>query len=690
MQSSIALSLPAVAAKREGWVERYRNPTRTLQTIRNETMKKTTRHWIATGLLAGLVFGTPLMAETPTYEEEVNQRIHHALDLMQQKCWKTPAKNSAFYPAWAATLLYQSDKVEKANQQILDYCALAKQAGTHQNRRPSLSLLQIYLVKQTYDRLTLESRQAIEDYAWDMLPRMPTFWFYNCSQEDAGKPFWEFNSSENVYVEARALYLQLLAVLRRSERYGPEKLFAGKTIESQYQAWVQFWIGYFRDRAMNCLDLEVAHYGSYGLVTMGCTYMVHDATDNPELRKLAANFITLYLAEVASEYEPRTGNRAWAGSRMHMPYGITYWTRMLLCAYGWNQMSSHYDNLLSVTFLISDYRPPEILRAIAGNPDRGEYLSTSRRHATVEDIRNKKIVFDENGDSFFRRDVWFTPDYTLSTMTLDPGHEYDVHIAIAQTTGVTFASDERSRISVLGRGFYASRATMGITGPAVSIIARDPKAGFGLARFVSNNNRVFLSNGPLWDNRVEDPSGWFFTRIGEAYAAIFIPDGYQVSDKGYEWPNRQIKEVEETAGHYLDLNDMWAPVILQMGRAKDYKSFEAFQMSVKENRFEWEEGEDLSSEALAKEEHRTLNTEHSTSNIEQEGTKNGSGKLTYTSEAGDTYEVWAKFPQLPKINGETLNLNPEYTYNSPYLKMKHGSNKAVISYPGYEDVVLEF
>jgi len=66
------------------------------------------------------------------------------------------------------------------------------------------------------------------------------------------------------------------------------------------------------------------------------------------------------------------------------------------------------------------------------------------------------------------------------------------------------------------------------------------------------------------------------------------------------------------------------------------------------------------------------------------------GNLTYKSEAGDTYEAWAKFPQLPEINGKPLNLNPENTYDSPYLKMKHGTVKAVISYPGFEDVVLEF
>jgi len=72
------------------------------------------------------------------------------------------------------------------------------------------------------------------------------------------------------------------------------------------------------------------------------------------------------------------------------------------------------------------------------------------------------------------------------------------------------------------------------------------------------------------------------------------------------WPNRKFRIVEETAGHYLELKDMWAPVVIQMGRAADYKSFEAFCDSVKDKQFMYE-----------------------------------NGKLTYVSEANETYEYWA-------------------------------------------------
>lgn len=134
-----------------------------------------------------------------------------------------------------------------------------------------------------------------------------------------------------------------------------------------------------------------------------------------------------------------------------------------------------------------------------------------------------------------------------------------------------------------------------------------------------------------------------------------MPNGYSVTNRTYIWPDRKLKEVEEKNGHHLELKDMWAPVVIQMGRAAESKSFEAFQASVKARKFEY-----------------------------------ANGKLTYESEAKDRYEYWAKGAQLPKINGTPVNLNPEKTYESPFLCMEHGSNRAVIKYPGYDDVVLEF
>jgi methionine-rich copper-binding protein CopC len=105
----------------------------------------------------------------------------------------------------------------------------------------------------------------------------------------------------------------------------------------------------------------------------------------------------------------------------------------------------------------------------------------------------------------------------------------------------------------------------------------------------------------------------------------------------------------------LSLGNIWAPVIIQMGHAANYADFAAFQTSVIANALTF-----------------VTNT------------------LNYTSEAGDTFTFYANSKTTPRVNGTTVNLNPTKTYDSPYLSMTHGTDLATVSYPGYENLLLNF
>jgi hypothetical protein len=603
-------------------------------------------------------FATPNAEDGKSYDQLTQQRLREGIDAIARSQIMSSQKPSG-QDIWKALLLLNENKnIEEAERYIADFCGkpLTEYVGKPVAQSRNEAAFRIYLTEKTRRLLSLKTKTMIEDYAWELL----TKYHRDITRADADKPFWGFSSSENHYVNNRRRYTQALQIVRMSDRYGPDAKLGDETIESHYQAWTAFWIRYFQVRAGEGTDMEIAHPSSYGICTIGVYYDLYDLTDSPRLRELAGKFLTLYWAEVAAEFEPRTGQRALASTRNPAFTGdLTGWARDLLYGYGWHDGGCQGNSLGLLPFLLSSYRPPEILRAIARNPNRGSYQTTSRRALMIESEEKEKsgvIVFDKNGDGHFRRDVFYTPDYTLSTMTLDPSRKYNNVGDLAQTMGVTFTADLPSRIVVTGTGYYTKRAISGITGAAVSIIARDPNAQFGRGRFMSEGTRVFIRNGPLWENRVEDASGWFFTRAGDAYAAIRVADGgYQVTTKTYAWPKRKLEEVEEKNGHHLELKDMWAPIVIQMGRAVDYKSFETFQSSVKGNRFEYQDG-----------------------------------KLTYVSAAKDTYEVWAKGAQLPKINGTTVNLNPPKTYDSPFLSMEHGKSKAVIHLPGYKDEVLDF
>lgn len=69
------------------------------------------------------------------------------------------------------------------------------------------------------------------------------------------------------------------------------------------------------------------------------------------------------------------------------------------------------------------------------------------------------------------------------------------------------------------------------------------------------------------------------------------------------------------------------------------------------------------------------------------------GRLKPETEAAmkETLWLWASTEgtQPPRINGATVTLNPPKTFDSPFLSMVHGSSKAVIRYPGHEDLELD-
>jgi hypothetical protein len=619
------------------------------------------KHWLFSVALLLMPLTALHAAEersSQSYGQLAQERLQEGLDTIARSSGMSSRKPSG-QDIYKALLLFNENKnIEEAERYIQNFCGqpLTEYVGKPVPQNRNEAVFRIYLTEKTRCLLSPKTKAMVEDYAWGLL----TKYNRNITRADADKPFWGFSSSENHYVNDRRRYTQALQIVRMSARYGPDAKLEGKSIESHYQAWTAFWIRYFQARAGQGTDMEIAHPSSYGICTVGVYYDLYDLTDSPRLRELAGKFLTLYWAEVAAEFELRTGQRALASTRNPDFTGnLTGWARDLLYGYGWHDGACQGNSLGLLPFLLSSYRPPEILRAIARNPNRGSYQTTSRRALLIESEEKDKsgvIVFDENGDGHFRRDVFYTPDYTLSTMTLDPSRKYNNVGDLAQTMGATFAADVNARIVVTGTGYYAKRAINGVTGAAVSIIARDPNAGFGRSRFMSEGTRVFIRNGALWDNRVEDASGWFFTRAGDAYAAIRAAGpGYNVTTRTYTWPGRKLQEVEEKNGRHLELKDMWAPIVIQMGRAADYKSFEVFQSLVKTRKFAYE-----------------------------------SGKLTYVSEAKDIYEYWAKGAQLPKINGNTVNLNPAKTYDSPFLSMAHGQDKAVLHYPGYKDEVLEF
>ncbi len=618
------------------------------------------------------VFTVPSQAEESAYRELVDKRMRQANE------WIAVSPEPSVTPptlhntsmllrhVHASWLSGKNVDPAKLNQAVLAVCAVciadpvmnpapAKALPKH-GVRPDPLLMRLYLKPQYREVLTPESRKAIEDLCWSRVYRWSTL-----SDAPGTSPYkpidsvWAQYGSENHDLRERTTNLLALEVLMKAGApYGPDaKLLDGFTVAEHHRKWELWFCGFFPERIREGLVQETSHPSSYGEATIGCYYAIEDLASSPELKQAATDFLNVFWAKEACEFEPRTGIRASVasvrckkGTQRHT--GI-FWAKELLFAYGWTDVEAR-PRLVSANFFIGDYRPPEILKVIASDKNRGPYLGSARCFGDT-----MAFIDSEDRNSHIRRDVWYTTDYCLAALSVDPGQDAP-RVTQSIVMGVTFSNDVNDRIVIYGANSPATResesgvmnwaAVNGMVRPDCFIAARDPNANkTPFKKEMSNCTRVFVSKGSLADNLTKDESGWFFTHAGDGYAAIRAAGESPLVATLSPLNNGQL----------LESADIWAPVVIQTGQAGKFESFDAFKAVVKALPFTYTEG-----------------------------------KLSYTALNGESYEVHSNSKALPTINGKPLDLNPPLAYDYPYLSMIHGSNKAVIKYPGHNDVVIAF
>jgi hypothetical protein len=127
----------------------------------------------------------------------------------------------------------------------------------------------------------------------------------------------------------------------------------------------------------------------------------------------------------------------------------------------------------------------------------------------------------------------------------------------------------------------------------------------------------------------------------EAYAAVKIVSG------GYFWLD-SLKRL-------LYAHDIYSPIIIQTGRAAMYGSFETFQKAILE-----------------------APLTYSDNTLEYQGPN--SAKVEFFSMTRQMRKQEGRPYTLPKLDCKTIDLNPEYAYDSPYMQNKAGSNIVTLSY----------
>jgi hypothetical protein len=560
-------------------------------------------------------------------------------------------------PQYALACLATGENVPEANEHLVRWCRNYPIDKDHPQPAGDIDprhLLRIALLPESRARLSDQAREAIEAAVYAWIYRRSQIDPAASSWNNASRSVWFLSGSENHDANQKmANLLALQWLCRHGRRYHGGTLLAdGKPAQAHYEAWAAYWKELVRQRAREGIFCEIAQPGSYGRATISCYLDLYDLAEDAVLRRLGGHMCTLHFAQMAGEFEPRTGTRGAiaitrANTAIDQQFG-KHWTKNLTYAWGWHDQPE--DRVLegeSVLFS-SRWRPPAIVTAIARGTRLPPYLSSMRTFGLGGDKENEvnEVLFadGEAHNSYIRRTAWVTPEYILSAITTDPARSYIALNYQGRLAGVTFSSGVNDRISILGnderdpksKSLYAINA---VVWKDCLIAGRDPSA-----KTVAT--RIYISRGTLWDSRAEGPGGWLFLRAGDGFCALRAAQG------GY-----RVLDAPHKIGYYLDLADIDSPIVLQTGRAADFPGgFQEFQQAV------------AAKATLAL----------------------SDNCLRFRSLAGDNYRFWVKQKRAPELNGKPFDLNPPETYHSPYLTMVHGSDTARIRYPGFEDLVLDF
>jgi len=501
---------------------------------------------------------------------------------------------------------------------------------------------------------------------------------------------WKLHGSENHDINKKAAYFLAVQALRDGsygDGYDENSLLNGtEKLAEHYEKWVSYWKTFFKTRAKEGLQLEVAS-PTYEMNAVANYYNIRDYAEDPELRRLADSLITLHWADTAQDFVATSGIRGGAITRHYkkeqLIYGKLYPARKILYTYGWLDLleDEGYVKRMQMIPLTSLYRPPEIVNAIATELKEEPYHYASRRFGmgykipALDDTRSQ-VTFDSGdygNESNIRRDTYTTPEYVMGTMTWDlsekkeyiPGHLQN------RSMGVYFGAHRDARILVVGKGsgqeqkdeplggtVTGYREILGILSDNCMVVGRDPEADE--LENMSEGTRVYISNaGGLLEN-MEVVENWIFTHTDTDPVDAYV--GIRIAAGGYTTKDVPITGLP--VGKMLDLINEWSPIVIQMGRACDYDNFTHFKTSVADNNFVYEYSAQYGTDVL-----------HYTSE---------------KSEKGDVFKFWSNDYRTPKLNGERPPLNPYHTYFSPYIEGIHGEETITIKFPGFDNLELDF
>jgi hypothetical protein len=413
-----------------------------------------------------------------------------------------------------------------------------------------------------------------------------------------------------------------LGVLKDDPAYKDREFKVGDTIQERYAAYNAFLKRFLKDWALNGLWVELAS-SAYTYHTYPSYFNLADLAPDPEVRRRARMWLDLSFVESAQ----MSISRIRAGSRCRAKRGglgdsFDSYAGFL---YGERGATRYHGSIAA-----SAYQPPEaavLLRKLGPTTPCFEVANRhhgERLHFTDPDIKDAKGNPRKQKKALkYSRCInygYCTPEYVMGCAMYDPNLEYGSGSS-GRWSGITFRD-----LGAIYMHAYSGEK-WNVQSKDVMIAQRRTGTYY---KYKGRSEIIFESG---LDKIERD--GWIFVDNGEAYAAVNVVRG------GTFWAD-PIKRK-------LYPHDDYSPIIFQTGLKADYGSFETFQQAVLKAPLELEDGK-----------------------LTYQGPN--ASKLAFTLATSEGEQI------RPAIDGKPIDLDLEYSYKSPYMESKVGSETVTVRY----------
>lgn len=475
-------------------------------------------------------------------------------------------------------------------------------------------------------RLPSAATDAVLEAAWP--------WALTRSRLESADPTkpWHIWGSENHDAMRDCSCWAIAAMAKEHPAYAERRYADGATPAEQYAAWTAFLKAELRERLRKGLFVEINSPG-YVKYTLQTVYNYVDLSPDPGLRALAESVLTLWWADWAQEQ--LNSVRGGASCRAYQ-LGCRKATSDSAASMAWyyfgigTPRNAHPGLMCMAT---SAYRPPPVVYDLAlDTQGRGTYVSRSRRpglNLLPQPTKLPKGTYALDPDhGGILRYTYCTPDFVMGCLMTGrhPRTSWSAISSQNRWCGVIFAGHPDARLFPQCEGLRNGKTYNQywcVQDKGVLIVQKLPPRTHS---HQAGPMRVWVHES--LHREIHGP--WVIVEAKGAFAAIRPAVG-------------TLTWQPEEGGGWLVCSDDLAPVVIDVVRKTQSPDVQTVRQALDKAEFE-----------------------------------GGGERLSYRGMGSTTLLLLDAAAELPEVDGRPVDVEPAFTFDSPFIKQAWNSDHIII------------